>query len=316
MIQNKKIYMHAWLQCHCRTKQTSTDGWYLDFANRLLPLVGSHRAALLLTMYFEDTIANAGGWRRFCDLCHSLYGTYLPFYELTESYIPDEINEADIAFVLWKLHSDADGDTAVVANPFDSERLQLAKEVYRRMDAAFEQAPIAELPSGDWVIPSEQLLVESIPLPAIEPGVTLPQSVKLFLDASGGEQLMYFPLYSQMEDFFVEHLHWNRSDLPGQPEEDNVVLFANPKGILMAPGVAQFFCDDRNRTAYDAAASANEGYRLFTDKGVCPFDLLKYGVQHNLFPDACLPFENGKEILRKNWDFIARYFLGEYYEGR
>ena len=28
-----------------------------------------------------------------------------------------------------------------------------------------------------------------------------------------------------------------------------------------------------------------------------------------------LCFENGKEILGKNWDFIARYFLGEYYEG-
>ena len=55
---------------------------------------------------------------------------------------------------------------------------------------------------------------------------------------------------------------------------------------------------------------------MFTDKGRCPFDLLKHAMERNLFPQAQLPFENGKEILEKNWDFIARYFLGEYYEGR
>ena len=56
--------------------------------------------------------------------------------------------------------------------------------------------------------------------------------------------------------------------------------------------------------------------KVFTDKGRCPFDLLKHAMERNLFPQAQLPFENGKEILEKNWDFIARYFLGEYYEGR
>ena len=34
-----------------------------------------------------------------------------------------------------------------------------------------------------------------------------------------------------------------------------------------------------------------------------------------LLPDAALPFEGGREVLQRHWDFIARYFLGEYYEG-
>ena len=329
MERNKKIFMQSWLRPHPRAKSVSTDEWYLDFANRLFSLIGSsqpyigkrtediQRAAIMLTLYLEDSIANAGGWRHFCDLCHQLYGSYLPFYELSEDYIPDEINEADIAFVLWKLNSD-DDFSATVANPFDKEMLRLAGDVYRLMDHVFEQAPITEVPSGDWVLPSEQLLVERTAIPAITPEIQLPESVELFLEASHGEQLMYFPLYGQMEDFFVKHLHWNRADIPDKPDEDgdNVVVFANPKGILMAPGVAQFFCDKRNETAYNEAAASAEGYKVFTDKGRCPFDLLKHAMERNLFPQAQLPFENGKEILEKNWDFIARYFLGEYYEGR
>ena len=34
-----------------------------------------------------------------------------------------------------------------------------------------------------------------------------------------------------------------------------------------------------------------------------------------ILPDVQLPFDNGKEILQQNWDFIARYYLCEYYEG-
>lgn len=321
--------MYSWLRSHPRTVQLPTDGWYLDFANRLLSLLDSsssyagrrieekQRAAILLTLYLEDSIANAGGWRRFSDLCHKLYGSYLPFYEIPEDYFPDEINEVDIAFVLWKLNSD-DDDSAIVANPFDKELLQLAGNVYRLMDTVFEQAPICEIPSGDWVLSSEQLSIERTVIPEITPGIKLLESVKLFLKASGGEQLVYFPVYEQMEDFFVRHLHWNRTDIPDKLDADNgnIVVFANPKGLLVAPGVAQFFCDERNETAYNKVWAIKEGYRVFTDKGYCPFDLLKYAVEHHLFPDAQLPFEDGKEILWRNWDFIARYFLGEYYEGR
>lgn len=151
MERNKKIFMQSWLRPHPRAKSVSTDEWYLDFANRLFSLIGSsqpyigkrtediQRAAIMLTLYLEDSIANAGGWRHFCDLCHQLYGSYLPFYELSEDYIPDEINEADIAFVLWKLNSD-DDFSATVANPFDKEMLRLAGDVYRLMDHVFEQA--------------------------------------------------------------------------------------------------------------------------------------------------------------------------------
>ena len=42
---------------------------------------------------------------------------------------------------------------------------------------------------------------------------------------------------------------------------------------------------------------------------------MKYGMEHELLSEAQFPFENGKELLQENWDFVARWFLGEYYEG-
>lgn len=327
MKRDGKIFMQSWLQCHPRTKPTSTDVWYLDCANKLLPLIDSSRlyeksktdekqhAAVLLTLYLEDCIANKGGWRCFTDLYHKRYNRYLPFYEVPDDYIPDEINEADVAFILWKLNSSGDYFTTI-ANPFDERLLELAAHIYKFLDEVFEQAPVCSIPSGDWVLPSEQLLVERTVLPEITPDIVLPESVELFLKASNGNQLMYFSLYEQMEVFFVENLHWDITDMPDKPDDEigDIVVFANPKGILIAPSVARFFYDERN-AKYDKAMAMEEGYKVFTDKGRCPFDLLKYAVGRNLFPEAQLPFSNGKKILWENWDFIARWFLGEYYEG-
>ena len=58
--------MALWLRSHSRTRVTSTDGWYLRFADELFLLIASSRlyadktpeevqnAAILLTVYLED----------------------------------------------------------------------------------------------------------------------------------------------------------------------------------------------------------------------------------------------------------------------
>ena len=102
--------------------------------------------------------------------------------------------------------------------------------------------------------------------------------------------------------------------LPDLKEFGNFVVFANPKGLLIGPDVAEYFADKRN-PLYNAELAEEEAYELFCEEGLCPFDLLKYGMEHDLLPEAQFPFENGKELLQENWDFVARWFLGEYYEG-
>ena len=102
--------------------------------------------------------------------------------------------------------------------------------------------------------------------------------------------------------------------LPDLKEFDNFVLYANPKGLLIGPDVASYFADKHN-PLYSAEEAEEEAYELFCEEGLCPFDLLKYAMEHDLLPEAQFPFENGKALLHENWDFVARWYLGEYYEG-
>ena len=147
--------------------------------------------------------------------------------------------------------------------------------------------------------------------------MTLKIDVENCLSYSKGEPLLYFTTYDELRRFFVEELKCedkNESLLPELRDERNFVIYANAKGMLIASNVSYCFCDPRNPT-YNAEKAAAKGYKLFTYPGTCPFGLLKYGMAKGLLPDMQLPFPGGKEVLHDNWDFIARYFLCEYYEG-
>lgn len=96
--------MQYWLGANERTHVLPTDKWYLDFATSILPLVKTSPlfnkedlrtqidAAISLGMYFQDAIAQSGGWKLFSEAFQGVYGTYLPFYPLSDDYTPDEIN--------------------------------------------------------------------------------------------------------------------------------------------------------------------------------------------------------------------------------
>lgn len=328
-----RIYMKRWLGANERAKQVSTDSWYLDFADQLLSLIDQSPlyskksedekvdAAISLTLYMHDAIAQSGGWKEFSNAYYKLYKSYLPFYKLSDSYVPDEINVEDISFVLWTLLSQYAifaEDTVIFHNPHDPDLLDLSQKVYDVMDTSFEEAPISDEPSIPiWVMGLDLLEMDMVPLPEIKPGTSLTKDVENCLAYSKGEPLLYFATYNELRKFFVEELKWaNRNEnlLPNLRDDKNFVIYANAKGMLIAPNASYCFCDPNNPT-YDAAKAATQGYKLFTYPSACPFDALKYGMAKGLFPDLQLPFPGGKEVLHDYWDFIARYFLCEYYEG-
>lgn len=327
----EKIYMRAWLDLHGRTKVLSTDQWYLEFANRLLayvkdssmygyePLPIRQKVAIIFTLYLEDCVADSGNWRQFMRWHQRNYSRYLPFYSLSDDYYDDEINREDVAFLLWTLESPTGDDFDAVSNPFDKELLDLADKIYRLLDHAFEEAPISLGLADGWLVDAQWLAVERTEVPAasLGDGQQLPTNVENFLKASGGAPLMFFDSYAALRLFFVLSLHWEDKEeslLPELKEFDNFVLYGNTKGLLIAPDVADYFAYPGNKL-YDAEAAEEEAYELFCEPGLCPFDLLKYGMQHHLLPDAQFPFDGGKELLHANWDFVARWFLREYYEG-
>lgn len=332
-MKQSRIYMKRWLAANERSKQVPTDTWYLHFASQLLLLIDQSPlyckksetervdAAISLALYFQDCIAQSGGWKEFSDAYYGLYKSYLPFYTLTDAYTPDEINVEDLSFVQWTLFSRYaifEEDEVIVQNPHNPDLLALSQEAYVLMDASFEEARICDEPSSPiWVMGLDLLEMPQVPLPEIKPGMQLKKDVENCLAYSKGEPLLYFSVYDELCKFFIEELKWenkNESLLPELKNERNFVIYANAKGMLIAPNVSYCFCDPHNPT-YNAANAADRGFKLFTYPGACPFDLVKYGMAKGLFPDLQLPFPGGKEVLHDNWDFIARYFLCEYYEG-
>ncbi|WP_346713389.1 DUF3843 family protein [Mediterranea massiliensis] len=322
------IYMKRWLEANGRKRALPGDTWYLNFANEVLPLVAAsplfqdHAAgkaaqtALDTALYFQDAIAQAGGWKAFTARYRMLYGQPLPFYACND-YIDDEINRDDVCFLLWKNLSGLHPSFHFLP-PHEAFLMTLAGQLYDRMDSLFEEAPINEIPSTEtWVMDLGLLDTVTTPLPEVTPDSRLTKDVERCLAYSHGHPLLYFATYGDLHAFLTGTLEWE--DHPGGvladlKDEKDFVIYANAKGMLLAPGVASCFFDSRN-PAYNAAAASVKGYELFCLPGRCPFDLLKYGMQHGLLPDAALPFAGGREVLQRHWDFIARYFLEEYYEG-
>ena len=70
-MKQARIYMKRWLGINERSKQLSTDTWYLNFANQLLSLIDESPlyskkfeaekvdAALSLAIYLQDAIAQS-----------------------------------------------------------------------------------------------------------------------------------------------------------------------------------------------------------------------------------------------------------------
>lgn len=223
--------------------------------------------------------------------------------------------------MLWTLKSHfaffEDGEYSL-QDPFDTDLQHLAQEAYELMDAIFEDAPINDEPSSFlWVMGPDLLDMPIVPLPEITPETKLKPDVERCLEYSGGKPLLYFATYEELRNFFVDALKWENkpsSLLPDLKYKKEFVVYANAKGMLVAHNAAAYFCEAHN-PMYDAERAATEGYELFIRPGACPFDLLKYGMAKGLLPELQLPFPGGKEVLQQNWDFIARYYLCEYYEG-
>lgn len=136
--------------------ETATDSYYLNIANRLLEKAGTlhveHRwpesvlraAALIVTGYFQDIVADAGLWRGFINEHRRLYGgKTLPFYEVSESYIDYELNKEDVQYMVWYSLAMLYEHTRALS-PTDKDVIKLSGEWYNILEEAYDAAPIPE----------------------------------------------------------------------------------------------------------------------------------------------------------------------------
>lgn len=138
-----------------------------------------------------------------------------------------------------------------------------------------------------------------------------------FTQATGGEVIKFFSNYEELNRFFIDALGWaeNQEHLPQMKGEHDFILLVNKeKGMLLAKNVARCIKAPEN-PMYDKDYASNHAIDLLTVRGCCPGDLLVYICERGWLPDAVFPKSDNHDVVSKNWDFIARCYLQQYYRG-
>lgn len=173
--------------------------------------------------------------------------------------------------------------------------------------------PLA-LTVGEWL----KMIVDE-ELPEFEESTTQKTPHKFYkqlINATGGEPIAFFNSYDALESFLCNDMGWGAAPeghLPHLRKFDNFVIYGTPaKGILVAHDVAQYIAHPAN-PYYDPKATEESGYRLLTQRGFCPIDLIKYAFSNNMASKIKMPYDADGKIINDNWDFLARLYQQRYY---
>ncbi len=149
-----KIYIKHWLALKPQDYSGRTDLYYLKIANMVKSSLGKIDLMMLskflddneinelccfLTCYFEDVISEVNIWGAFKSEYAQLYGKKLPFYEIDDNYIDEEINIQDVAFLVWYYINASQDDLFV--NPYNAVFFNIADSVMLIFDQDYEYAP-------------------------------------------------------------------------------------------------------------------------------------------------------------------------------
>ncbi|KAA0256868.1 DUF3843 family protein [Deferribacter autotrophicus] len=139
----EKIYIKTWLDIKPYTKQTSSDNYYLEVANKVKNILLSSKyknelietldddfidlLSVFLTSYLEDIVSELNIWSTFIHLHNKLYNKLLPFYKPSE-YKRNDLNYEDICFLLWYYMSLTEDDPLL--EPDHEIVINLAEEIF------------------------------------------------------------------------------------------------------------------------------------------------------------------------------------------
>ncbi len=149
----KGIYIKQWLTLKPYDTQVPTDVYYVRLANNIKAAISDDKLDALreylsedeidllccfLSSYFEDIISETNLWNAFLKGHSDLYGKKLPFYS-TEDYYENEMNEQDIAFLVWYFLGTIQKDKFI--NPYNDLFYEIAFDVMTVFEDSFEYAP-------------------------------------------------------------------------------------------------------------------------------------------------------------------------------
>lgn len=206
---------------------------------------------------------------------------------------------------------------AELASNYDLTSEDGILEMQKRLDAAMWQDPTGPLALylGEWLY----LIVEGKPAP--EPKKEIEPSEHKYYTAftayTDGKTLQFFSTYEKLNNFFIEALGWKEGEehLAQVKGDKDFVLMVDPqKGMLLARNIAKCIASPDNEL-YDKEYAKEHAISLLTERGVCPGDLLIKICENDWLPDAHFPKSEDYELVKRNWNFISRCFLQQYYRG-
>lgn len=191
-------------------------------------------------------------------------------------------------------------------------------DMQKRMDISMWQDPTGPLALylGEWLY----LIVEGKPAPEPKPDGEKKGPHKYytaFTSHTGGKTLQFFATYEEMNSFFIEALGWAQGEehlSQVKNDRDFVLMVDAEKGMLLARNIAKCIACPDNQL-YDKSYAQEHAMELLTERGCCPGDLLRYVCSRGWLPDAHFPDSNDYGLVEKNWDFISRCYLQQYYRG-
>jgi len=161
-----KIFQQDWLSMHPYSKPVSSDSYYVGLSNKILSALSSYGykdlfspsnlkdISLCVTAYFEDVISGFGLWRAFTGMHFRLYGKLLPFYEVDDEYMEDEMNEQDVRFLVWNIvQIDVFEQSCCIVNPDNPAIGLLALHIYGILEEEYESAPENEFLQSLFISP-------------------------------------------------------------------------------------------------------------------------------------------------------------------
>ncbi|MGL5317140.1 MAG: DUF3843 family protein [Bacteroidales bacterium] len=147
-----RIFNKDWAAIHPFQTSCQSDPFFVDVANNLyksikkvksLPHVekGALRlCAINATAYLEDIISTPSLWKAFTTKYEAEYGKKLPFYDIDDDYIENEVNLQDLQFIVWfTLQRNVKEGTVI--DPADPYILHIATTFYKHLFEYYETAP-------------------------------------------------------------------------------------------------------------------------------------------------------------------------------
>lgn len=204
-----------------------------------------------------------------------------------------------------------------IASHYDLSKESQVVEFQKSMEQSMSEDPTGPLALyvGEWLY----LIVEGKlpPVRKAKQDIHEHKYYTAFTRATGGEILKFFGSYGEMNSFFIDSMGWEagQEHLPQLKGSRNFILMVDrEKGMLLARNIAECIKAPMN-PYYNPEYAKEHAMELLTERGCCPGDLLRYVCGNGWLPDAVFPGGDNHEIVSRNWDFISRCYLQQYYRG-